>query len=453
MDSALPLATFGPQLGTAVRHLYSIAPDNRSINFGSYGCPPIAMTNRRLELMREVDRDTDLFFRVAGEQQLSNVRQCVASFIGWAHRPDDLLLVDNAAYAYNVVAQSILFQVSALPKRDGPAKMLLFDRQYPMCKAVNSYWTSRCGPSSALQLRELALSADNVRDESTLVASVLDEFVSGGYSVLLMDHVCWSPAFVFPVEAICRAVRAARPDVFIVIDGAHSVGNIDLVPLFAAQRDALAATGRPLFDAYFSNFHKWLAAPRHAAFLYVESRWQKYVHPCVLSNFYTHRTSEQLAAIDERDAASVQQVQREMQREFFWCGTRDLTNFLVLPDVVRFRRDVLGGEEHIRAYTHNLAFRAAKKVAEIWGSSLVVPQRQRLCALSNVWCPPGCTCEEADAIVARMLQHNKCYGAILHLDGRPFLRISAQVYNCMEDYEHFAHLFLKMLSEFRRSKL
>lgn len=463
MDTAMPA------LGASAKALFSIAPENRSINFGSYGCPPVAMTTKRFEHYRRIDQDTDLFMRVTGEKELRDVRKHVAAFVGTAESfedadavCDDILLVDNAAYAYNVVAQGILHNPRFHWARNStelensaprPKRMLMFDRQYPMCKQATAFWNERGGSTAAsplsqtpgfVEVTEFPLTNTTFMDGSddALVRALCEEVISKDYDFLLIDHVCWSPAFVFPIERICRLIREAETckrklrRTVIVVDGAHAVGNIDLRGLFRANKE------HKLFDAYFSNFHKWLSAPRHAAFLYVERSLHAFLHPPVISNFYRG-----VLPLQSTVACS-----EAMQHEFFWCGTRDYSNFLVIPDVIAYRQAQFGGEKRIRQYCHKLAHKAAVSIAQIWRTTLVVPDATRLCSMSNVYCPAGCTLDDATQVTNIMLASRNTFGAIMDFGGRPFLRVSAQVYNSLDDYLHFANEFLEILGNRKKSK-
>lgn len=278
-----------------------------------------------------------------------------------------------------------------------------------------------------------------------LARTLASRIVEGKYNYFVIDHVCWSPAIVFPIVEICIEIRKLERDAgvplgdrcVVIIDGAHAIGNIDLKPIFAAQEAQLASSNGtiPLFDAFLSNCHKWLMAPKSVAILYTAPMWHAVVHPVVIGNNYRNHSAEESST----DATS-----KLMQREFFCPGTRDHSAYLVVGDTIAFRRDVLGGEARIREYCFDLAYRAAEAIAARWSSGLVITEKSRLCSMTNAFCPPSMSPDDARHVIGVMLSRYQCFGAIGELEGRPFIRISAQVYQELEDFERFADLFLEV---------
>lgn len=67
--------------------------------------------------------------------------------------------------------------------------------------------------------------------------------------ILIVSEVCWSNGLLVPVTDVVSALKAKVPSLAVIVDGAHSPGNID--SLNAAE----------VADAYVFSAHKWLLAP------------------------------------------------------------------------------------------------------------------------------------------------------------------------------------------------
>src|SRR5262249_36119109 len=134
------------------------------------------------------------------------------------------------------------------------------------------------------------------------------------------------------IAALARDVGAT-----VLIDGAHAPGMLDL------NLTAIDA------DWYVGNCHKWLCAPKGAAFLWAAPDRREALHPTVIS----HGLGRGLAA------------------EFDWVGTRAPTAWLAVPDAIAFHQR-LGGPA-LRDRNRSLATAAGAALAAALGTELTGP--------------------------------------------------------------------------------
>src|SRR5262249_18747554 len=123
----------------------------------------------------------------------------------------------------------------------------------------------------------------------------------------VLDHITSASALVLPIErmvALCH--QAGVP---VLVDGAHAPAQV------ALDMRAIGA------DWYAGDCHKWLMAPKGAAFIHVAKDRQAGLHPVTISHGYDKGFLE----------------------EFDWTGTRDASAFLAVPDAIGFHHR-LGGE-------------------------------------------------------------------------------------------------------------
>lgn len=141
---------------------------------------------------------------------------------------------------------------------------------------------------------------------------------------------------------------------------------------------------------------------------------------------------------------------------FEFVGTRDNSPYLCVADNIAWRRDVLGGETVVLAYLWDLNKGSAHVARAL--STHVLDNSQRTltdCAMANVALPlcvgpKGEAAADADAalqwMARTMVDNYKTFMALFVMGDRFWIRLSAQVYLDMDDYEFVARV-LKELSE------
>jgi isopenicillin-N epimerase len=287
--------------------------------------------------------------------------------------PEQLAFVENATAGTNSVLRS-------LDLRRGD-EILINSHTYGAVRQAVHYVCSRSGARPVEAPIRLPVST-----EDDLVAP-LAERLSARTRIVVLDHIASPTGLIFPVARLARLAR--RLGARVLVDGAHAPGQIALdIPALGV-------------DWYAGNCHKWLFAPRGCAFL-----WAKKgdVHPLAISHGY----------------------RQGFAAEFDWTGTRDFSAWLAVGAALDFFR--AARPARLRRHNHRLVARAARELAAAWGQPPDGPARMHA-AMMAVRLPI-----KAAGLRARLLHRYGIVAAPMDIDGAPWCRISAQIYNTAADY-------------------
>ena len=144
---------------------------------------------------------------------------------------------------------------------------------------------------------------------------------------------------------------------------------------------------------------------------------------------------------------------------FSYTGTLDNSPYFSVPTAIEFRDKVCGGEEAIRSYNNDLALRAGKLVAEKLGTEILAAHDKRYldCPLINVRLPfdfgrggtakphsPEQASEVAFWVAETVMDEKNSAMQIFPFDGEVYVRLSAQAYLEISDFEWAADVLLEL---------
>jgi len=255
----------------------------------------------------------------------------------------------------------------------------------------------------------------------------------------LFSHITSATALVWPVDRIVAAL--AERGIETLIDGAHAPGQVP-VDLGALERLGLTY--------YTGNCHKWLCAPKGSGFLWVRPDRQHTIAPLVVSHAANTGRQERSYFIQAAD----------------WTGTLDPTPYLCVPAALDYMGSLLpGGWPAVMDNNHRLAVSGRKTLLTALGTGPLAPE-DMLGSMAAVEIPEGT--HPAPPRVAPDAPPGSSYGqdemhtVLFERDRievpvylwppvpqpeRPalrLLRVSAQVYNSLADYERLAQALLDL---------
>lgn len=381
------------RFGRALRRRFLLDPSARFLNHGSYGATPRAVLAAQAKLRERLERQPVAFMQDFLPDALRRTAADLGDFIG--ARGEDLAFVENATAGINAVFQSF-------PWRRGD-ELLLSSHVYPAVKNAAHHVAA----AHRVRVREVRIPfpLDHPRE----ITEAYAEAAGSRTRLAVVDHVASPSALVFPVREIVARLKARG--IRVLVDGAHAPGMLDL------------SVNRIGADWYAGNCHKWLFVPKGCSFLWAGREAQANLHPPVISNRY----GEGFPA------------------EFDWCGTRDPSAWLSLDAALDFYRS-LGGKA-LRAHNRDLAWRAARSLAAAWNVALPAP-RNCFAAMVTLSLPGGAggDAEAGQRLRAALWERHRIEVPVFSIEGRLYLRLSAQVYNEIDDYRGLAAALPRLLT-------
>jgi isopenicillin-N epimerase len=168
-------------------------------------------------------------------------------------------------------------------------------------------------------------------------------------------------------------------------------------------------------DWITGNAHKWLFAARSSAFLWTRPERQADTHPCVISHGYGAGYTA----------------------EFDWVGTRDPSAWLSVTAAIDFWRTM--GGDGLMARNRALAAEAARMLERRLGVGMAAPDSMRASMQTIELTQHGsATFENAKRLQGRLSDAHNVTVPVIPFGGRLWVRISAQIFNEMDDYMRLA---------------
>lgn len=374
--------------GPAARGAWPLDPALAYLNHGGFGVTPLAVREEQDRWRARIERNPTQFLTFEIDDALRAALAPVAAAIGAA--AEDVVFVENATSGLNAVLRSIDFEPGD--------ELLITSLSYPAIRKAAYYAASRSG--ARVVEAEIKLPVAN---DAAILRSVAQR-LSIRTKLAIFDHIASHSALLLPAAALTRLAHEAGAKV--MIDGAHAPGQIALdVPALGA-------------DWYVGNLHKWYFAPRSCGFLWARKAMQPHTHPLAISHGYGDG----------------------FRAEFEWTGTRDVTPALATPAALDFHES-LGGAA-LTADNIALVRAAATLLSQHWRTETTGPLTS-FAAMATVRLPLGgeASGARANQLMRELSERHGIVAAVVVLENALWVRVAAQAYNDIADYERLAAFF------------
>ncbi|KAL8711880.1 MAG: hypothetical protein Q9220_003824 [cf. Caloplaca sp. 1 TL-2023] len=400
--------------GHAMRAHFQFDPSFVPLNHGSFGTYPKSVKDCLRAYQNLSEKQPDAFFRYDLAGHIDNARASIAQFLGVD--VEECVFMPNATTGVNTVLRSLVFKEKDV--------IVYFSTIYGACEKTVQYIKE----TTPVDMAKIAVTYPI--DDAKLIAAFRDKLKQlrkegRNVKVALFDTVSSLPGVKVPWDNLVKICK--DEGVLSLVDGAHGVGHIDL------------QLGKVQPDFFVSNLHKG------CAIFYVPKRNQHLIRSSLpTSHGYEPFPQEGQQALFN----PIPGKGGRFANMFAFVGTADVGPYLCVPEALKFRQEVCGGETKIMEYCKQISNEGGKRVAQILGTEVMENTEKTLteCCLTNVKLPlrlgtGGGKIKEADAFAAvgwmaetLIRKHNVFAPPYFH-GGFFWVRLSGQTYVETEDFD------------------
>lgn len=373
---------------------WALESGRRHLNHGSFGAVLEEVLRAQDVWRHRFEADPTRFVFEDLQPAVDAARQVLGEFVG--ADPSGLAPVRNATTGIASVLRSLE------PALEPGDQILTTAHDYNAVRQILRFTAERTGAEVAVARVPFPI-GDTAEVTGAITAAVTERT-----RLAVIDHVTSPTALVFPIEAVASSLE---PDIPVLVDGAHGPGQVPL------SLDELGASW------YTGNLHKWVCAPKGAAFLHTRSDRIEMTMPAIIS----HGLNADVEGAVERYHAL-----------FDWLGTDDFSSWAVLPDVLRVVGGLQpGGWEGLMKRNHDLILDGRRIVSEAVGTELPAPDHM-IGSMASIVLPEARGVPAKGDLSPLMGElSEEGFSVIVQLwPGWPhqLIRISAHLYNSADDY-------------------
>jgi isopenicillin-N epimerase len=386
------------------KQFWHLDPAIAFLNHGAFGACPIPVLEYQQSLRYKLEQQPLQFLSREIEERLDEARSGLAQFLNTTSA--NLVFVPNATTGVNAVLRSLKFQPGDT--------VVTINQAYNACRNALNFIAERHG----LEIFVADIPYPIATPEQ--VIDVVLSTVTPSTKLVLLDHVVSQTGYVLPIAPIIQSLNLRGIET--LIDGAHAPG---MLPLNLLELGATYYTG---------NCHKWMCAPKGAAFLHIKPEHQAQIYPTTISHGHN----------DTRLNRS------RFHLEFDWTGTWDPTAYLSIPTAIDFMGRLLpGGWPALMEHNHTQVLAACQMLSQMLEIPLPCPKTM-VGSIATLPLPAKqLQSVDHNQLNLMLWQQDKIEVPIIPFpDASHYLvRISSQVYNHAEEFERLAKALKSNLFE------
>ena len=382
---------------------FVIDPDVVYLNHGSFGACPRAILDAQSAHRLEAERELVRFYVQDCWGKIDRARNALAGLVSCDSK--DLVFVHNATTGVATVLDNLNFN-------EGD-ELLVTNCEYQAC--LNNF--QRTAARSGAKVVSVTMPWP-IQSEEQVIETVMSR-VTEQTNIALLSLITSSTGIRLPIEKLIPMLKERGVET--ILDAAHGVG---CVPMDIDGWGAAYTTG---------NAHKWLCAPKGAAFLHVRPDKQSGFTPLVVSN-----DAMNLVEASERTQRT------PFQHAFDYCGTDDISMYLTIADCIEWLdSNIDGGIAGNMTRNRELCLAARDLICEELGCVPPVPDSM-LGPLSTIELEAGDL--TAGQIKDRLESEYRIQVPVWGTpSGAVAVRISVQAYNSIEQYRYLARALKNIL--------
>lgn len=270
--------------------------------------------------------------------------------------------------------------------------------------------------------------------------------------LVIIDHITSNTAVEMPIDVLGMIAKSAGAAV--VIDAAHTLFTKDIAIYPNTDPSSSGTASISTYaDYWISNTHKWLCNSKGCAFMWVSPARLAHTRPCIISHGYE--------AGNVSDGTHTYASQFKLLSSFAWDGCRDYAALLTTTSAINTWNSDSGDnvlcKYKVRSYMNDLLKDAVSVMYREWSlnsDDVVCPLNMKQNLPMTLVPLPAMIAStkvgeytDKDAFQLQELLHHQhmVEVPIKCLEGRLYVRLSAHIYNDIDEYVRFAKIIRSMI--------